>query len=79
MLPWCGISQFSNCTSDPQIVRLGIRSGFELPGSDAITRKEGNRLIIEAARPKSLLAILADLCPIEEKFPPIVELDNGTG
>jgi antitoxin VapB len=47
---------------------------FELPGSDAIMRKEGERLIIEAAPPNSLLAVLDRLSPIEEKFPPIVEL-----
>ena len=47
---------------------------FELPGEDAIIRKEGNRLIIESAPPKSLLALLATLEPIEEDFPPIVDL-----
>lgn len=44
---------------------------FELPGEDAIMRKEGGKLIIEPAPPKSLLAILASLKPIEEEFPPI--------
>ncbi|HWK45784.1 MAG TPA: AbrB/MazE/SpoVT family DNA-binding domain-containing protein [Stellaceae bacterium] len=44
---------------------------FELPGEDAIMRKEGERLIIEPAPPKSLLALLASLSPIEEEFPPI--------
>lgn len=44
---------------------------FELPGEDAIIRKEGGRLIIEAAPPKSLLAILARLKPIEDDFAPI--------
>jgi antitoxin VapB len=51
---------------------------FELPGTDAVMRKEGERLIIEAAPPKSLLAILASLRPIREEFPPIIELDNDT-
>ena len=37
-------------------------------------RKEGRRLIIEPASPKSLLALLGELRPVEEKFPPIVEL-----
>jgi hypothetical protein len=32
---------------------------FELPREDAIIRKEGQRLIIEPAPPKSLLAVLA--------------------
>ncbi|MBV8536783.1 MAG: AbrB/MazE/SpoVT family DNA-binding domain-containing protein, partial [Alphaproteobacteria bacterium] len=31
---------------------------FELPGEDALMRKEGERLIIEAASPPSLLAVL---------------------
>ena len=44
---------------------------FELPGDEAIMRKEGEKLIIEAAPPRSLLAVLAGLEPIEEDFPPI--------
>jgi antitoxin VapB len=47
---------------------------FELPGEDAIIRKEGERLIIEPTPPKSLLALLATLAPIEEDFPPIPDL-----
>lgn len=47
---------------------------FELPGEDAIMRKEGNRLIIEPTPPKSLLALLATLAPLDEDFPPIREL-----
>jgi len=44
---------------------------FELPGEDAIMRKEGERLIIEPAPPKSLLALLATLAPLDEDFPQI--------
>jgi antitoxin VapB len=44
---------------------------FELPGEDAIMRKEGEKLIIEVAPPRSLLAILAALSPLDEDFPPI--------
>jgi antitoxin VapB len=47
---------------------------FELPGEDAIIRKDGDRLIIEAAPPKSLLAILATLEPLNEDFPAIDDL-----
>jgi antitoxin VapB len=47
---------------------------FELPGEDAIMRKEGEKLIIEPAPPKSLLALLATLPPLCEDFPPIVDL-----
>jgi len=49
---------------------------FELPGSDAVIRKEGGRLIIEAVPAKSLLAVLDSLSPIHEKFPRIAELAN---
>jgi antitoxin VapB len=38
---------------------LGIPRGFELPGEDAIVRKVGERLIVEAAPKKSLLKFLA--------------------
>ena len=44
---------------------------FEFPGDEAIMRKEGDRLIIEPAPPKSLLGVLATLRPLEETFPPI--------
>jgi len=47
---------------------------FELSGQDAIMRKEGRRLIIEPAPPKSLLALLATLAPLGEDFPPIRDL-----
>ncbi len=44
---------------------------FELPGDAAVMRKEGERLIIEPAPPRSLLAVLAALKPLDEDFPPI--------
>ncbi|WP_407654472.1 antitoxin [Bradyrhizobium prioriisuperbiae] len=47
---------------------------FELPGEDAIMRREGDRLIIEPASPKSLLALLATLAPLDEDFPQISDL-----
>ena len=47
---------------------------LELPGEDAVIRREGRRLILEPAPPKSLLAVLATLPTIEEQFPPIVDL-----
>lgn len=47
---------------------------FELPGEDAIMRKEGARLVIEPAAPQSLLALLATLQPLDEEFPTIEEL-----
>ena len=47
---------------------------FEFPGEEAIMRKEGDRLIIEPAPPKSLLAVLATLAPLEEDFAHISDL-----
>ena len=50
---------------------------FELPGQDAVMRKEGDRLVIESVDPKGpnarLLALLATLEPLaaEDDFPPI--------
>jgi len=49
---------------------------FELPGEDATIRKEGDRLVIEPAPPRSLLALLATLEPIDEEFPAIDELPH---
>src|SRR5665647_1991198 len=47
---------------------------FELPGEDATIRKEGQRLIIEAAPPRSLLAVVATLQTLDKIFPPIEDL-----
>ena len=47
---------------------------FELPGRDAVMRKEGDRLIIEPVEPISLLAVLAALAPLDEELPRIREL-----
>jgi antitoxin VapB len=47
---------------------------FELPGEDAMIRKEGERLIIEAAPPRSLLDVLSRLQPLDEDFPTIEDL-----
>lgn len=46
---------------------------FEFPGEDAIIRKEGNKLIIEPAPRRSLLAVLKALKPLDENFPAIVD------
>ena len=50
---------------------------FELPGEDAIMRRDGDKLVIEAMPPKSLLAILAELGPIAESFPDIDDRPPG--
>ena len=51
-----------------------IPRGFELPGKDAVMRKEGERLIVEPVTPKSLLGVLATLTPLDEEFPEISDL-----
>jgi antitoxin VapB len=54
---------------------------FELAGTHAIMRKEGNRLIIEPApHPDRLLALLETLPALEDDFPeiedaPVVDKD----
>lgn len=53
---------------------IRIPREFELPGTDAIMRKEGLRLVIEASPRKTLSEILRTLKPLEEDFPKIEEL-----
>ena len=70
MIPERHVKVFRNGRN--QAVR--IPREFELPGEDAIMRKDGDRLIIEPARPKSLLALLATFTPLDEEFPDIPDL-----
>ena len=44
---------------------------LELPGEDAVIRKDGERLIIEPAPARSLLAWLRTQAPVDEEFPEI--------
>lgn len=44
---------------------------FELPGEDAIIRREGDKLIVEAVPPRSLLALLSEMTPVDDRFPEI--------
>ena len=53
---------------------MRIPREFEFPGEEAIMRKEGDRLIIEPAATRSLLALLRTLSPIEEDFLAIPDL-----
>ena len=48
-----------------------IPRDLELPGDEAILRKDGQRLILEPAPPKSLLELLKTLSPIPDEFPEI--------
>jgi antitoxin VapB len=70
MIPERHVKLFKNGRN--QAIR--IPREFELPGSEAVMRKEGQRLIIEPVEPKSLLAVLATLQPLDEEFPPVPEL-----
>lgn len=70
MIPERHVKLFKNGRN--QAVR--IPREFELPGDEAIMRKDGERLIIEPVQPKSLLAVLATLQPLDEAFPPIPDL-----
>ena len=70
MVPERHVKLFRNGRN--QAVR--IPRDFELPGEDAVMRREGERLVIEAAPPRSLLAVLARLRPIDEDFPAMEEL-----
>ena len=56
---------------------LRIPREFELPGEDAIMHRDGDRLVIEAAPSPSLLAILAELAPIDEELPHIEDPPPG--
>lgn len=48
---------------------LRIPREFELAGDEAILRREGDRLIIEPVAKTGLLAVLATLKPLRERFP----------
>jgi antitoxin VapB len=48
-----------------------IPRDLELPGRAAILRKEGSRLIVEPVAEPSLLAVLANLKPLDEELPRI--------
>ncbi len=50
---------------------------FELPGEDAVMRKEGGRLILEPAPVATLIALLKTLPPLEEDFADIVDPPPG--
>ncbi len=57
---------------------IRIPREFELEGTEAIIHKEGNKLIIEPVKKKSLSALLATLEPLDEVFPEIVDLPIET-
>jgi len=52
---------------------LRIPRDLELEGDEAIVRKEGDRLVVEPVRSRSLLSILSTLEPLDEPFPNVDE------
>lgn len=57
---------------------LRIPREFELPGDQAIIRRQGEQLIIEPVKRQPLLELLATLPALDEDFPPIEELPIET-
>lgn len=51
-----------------------IPRDLELPGSEALLRKEGNRLIVEPMPRRSLLEVLSGWEPLDEEFPDVDDL-----
>ena len=52
-----------------------IPRDLELPGKEALLRKEGDRLIVEPVPRRSLLEFLSTLVPLDEEFPEIDDLE----
>ena len=52
-----------------QAIRIPVE--FELPGSEAIISRDGDRLIIEPVRRKGLAALLDSWTSLDEDFPEI--------
>ena len=55
-----------------QAVRIPVE--FELPGDEAIIRRDGDRLVIEPLRKRGLVALLKSMKPSNEDFPGIEDL-----
>lgn len=52
-----------------QAVRIPVE--FELPGDEAVIHRNGDKLVIEPARKRGLLALLKSMRPLDEEFPEI--------
>ena len=52
-----------------QAVRIPVE--FELPGNEAIMRRDGDRLVIEPVRRRGLVALLKTMKPVDDQFPQI--------
>jgi antitoxin VapB len=53
---------------------LRIPRDLELPGNEALLRKEGDRLVVEPMPRPSLRKLLASWEPLDEEFPAIDDL-----
>lgn len=53
---------------------LRIPRDLELPGAEALLRKDGNRLILEPMPRPSLLEVLSTWAPLSEEFPEVDDL-----
>ena len=54
---------------------LRIPRAFEMPGKEVLVHRDGERLIIEPVAPRrGLLALLAELKPLDIEFP---DMDDG--
>jgi len=51
-----------------QAVRIPVE--FELPGDEAILRRDGDRLVLEPVRNRGLVALLKTMKPLED-FPEV--------
>ena len=60
-----------------QAIRIPVE--FELPGSEAIMQRDGDRLVIEPVRKRGLIALLKSMTPLDEEFPRIDEPINPSG
>ncbi|HWM91121.1 MAG TPA: AbrB/MazE/SpoVT family DNA-binding domain-containing protein [Thermoanaerobaculia bacterium] len=56
-----------------------IPRDLELPGSEALLRKEGDRLIVEPMPRRSLLEVLSTWAPLDEEFPDITGWESRSG
>jgi antitoxin VapB len=54
-----------------QAIRIPVE--FELPGTEAIISRDGDRLVIEPVRRKGLAALLDSWEPLTEEFPEIAD------
>lgn len=52
-----------------QAVRIPVE--FELPGDEAIMRRDGDRLVLEPVRKRGLVALLKSMTPVADEFPNI--------